>query len=243
MLDEPLRRRAHDLEQGADRPSHSPLLGSAASGATVAPAATTNSNVGSSSITWMPTSRRIVSAFVIATSSATSGTSRTSSRQVASHHPSPLLTLHEPSNTTGNFKAVLTERETTNRLMLRARDAMDRDYAGPSTSRTSPASRCCSLAHFIRVFKASFGETPHRYLQRRRVERAMYLLRDDRPQRHRRVHGRRVRQPRHLQPHLQRRSSASRRRSSARRGPRCRGVPHVLRRRPGRRPSSFGEAS
>lgn len=32
-------------------------------------------------------------------------------------------------------------------------------------------------AHFIRTFHHAFGETPHRYLQRRRVERAMYLLR------------------------------------------------------------------
>ena len=28
------------------------------------------------------------------------------------------------------------------------------------------------------MFKATFGETPHRYLQRRRVERAMFLLRE-----------------------------------------------------------------
>src|SRR3712207_4179772 len=34
-----------------------------------------------------------------------------------------------------------------------------------------------SEAHFIRTFRATFGETPHRYLQRRRVERAMWLLR------------------------------------------------------------------
>lgn len=33
-------------------------------------------------------------------------------------------------------------------------------------------------AHFIRTFRATFGETPHRYLQRRRVERAMALLRN-----------------------------------------------------------------
>jgi AraC-like DNA-binding protein len=32
-------------------------------------------------------------------------------------------------------------------------------------------------AHFIREFRATFGETPHRYLQRRRIERAMTLLR------------------------------------------------------------------
>ena len=34
-----------------------------------------------------------------------------------------------------------------------------------------------SEAHFIRSFRAAFGEPPHRYLQRRRVERAMFLLR------------------------------------------------------------------
>ena len=35
-----------------------------------------------------------------------------------------------------------------------------------------------SEAHFIREFRATFAETPHRYLQRRRVERATYLLRE-----------------------------------------------------------------
>jgi AraC-like DNA-binding protein len=34
-----------------------------------------------------------------------------------------------------------------------------------------------SEAHFIRTFRATFGEAPHRHLQRRRVERAMFLLR------------------------------------------------------------------
>ncbi len=62
--------------------------------------------------------------------------------------------------------------------MLRARDAMDRAYAQPmdliSLSRVANVSE----AHFIRTFKATFGETPHRYLQRRRVERAMFLLRE-----------------------------------------------------------------
>ena len=35
-----------------------------------------------------------------------------------------------------------------------------------------------SPSHFSRTFRAVFGETPHRYLQRRRIERAMALLRD-----------------------------------------------------------------
>ena len=34
-----------------------------------------------------------------------------------------------------------------------------------------------SVSQFGRVFKEVYGETPHRYLQRRRVERAMTLLR------------------------------------------------------------------
>ncbi|MGZ6328586.1 MAG: helix-turn-helix transcriptional regulator, partial [Candidatus Limnocylindrales bacterium] len=35
-----------------------------------------------------------------------------------------------------------------------------------------------SAAHFSRSFREVFGETPHRYLQRRRVERSMFLLRE-----------------------------------------------------------------
>ena len=62
--------------------------------------------------------------------------------------------------------------------MLRARDAMDRDYAGPLDVATLASIAHVSEAHFIRVFRATFGETPHRYLQRRRVERAMFLLRE-----------------------------------------------------------------
>lgn len=61
--------------------------------------------------------------------------------------------------------------------MLRARDTMDRAYAQALDIPTLAAVACVSPAHFIRTFKQTFGETPHRYLQRRRVERAMFLLR------------------------------------------------------------------
>jgi AraC-like DNA-binding protein len=67
--------------------------------------------------------------------------------------------------------------EDENRRLLRARDAMDRDYALPLDVPKLASIACVSKAHFIRTFKSTFGETPHRYLQRRRVERAMYLLR------------------------------------------------------------------
>jgi transcriptional regulator GlxA family with amidase domain len=67
--------------------------------------------------------------------------------------------------------------EHSNRRLLRARDAMDREYAEPLDVATLARIAHVSEAHFIRTFRAAFGETPHRYLQRRRVERAMFLLR------------------------------------------------------------------
>ena len=55
---------------------------------------------------------------------------------------------------------------------------MDRAYAEPLDIRAVAAVAYVSEAHFIRTFRAVFGETPHRYLQRRRVERSMFLLRE-----------------------------------------------------------------
>ena len=76
----------------------------------------------------------------------------------------------------------LSQREDTNRRMLRARDEMDRRYAEPLDVPTLAAIAHLSASQFGRVFKDVYGETPHRYLQRRRVERAMTLLRQtDRP--------------------------------------------------------------
>ena len=72
---------------------------------------------------------------------------------------------------------MVSDRELSNRLLLRARDAMDRRYRDELDIAALAEIACVSQAHFIRRFKATFGETPHRYLQRRRVERAMYMLR------------------------------------------------------------------
>ena len=54
---------------------------------------------------------------------------------------------------------------------------MDRAFAEPLCIPRLARIAEVSEAHFIRTFRATFGETPHRYLQRRRVERAMFLLR------------------------------------------------------------------
>lgn len=64
------------------------------------------------------------------------------------------------------------------RRLLHARDAMDRSYADALNVEGLAGSVFLSRAHFIRSFRDTFGETPHRYLQRRRLERAMALLRE-----------------------------------------------------------------
>ena len=68
--------------------------------------------------------------------------------------------------------------ESDNRRLLRARDVIDRTPAAPLDVAALASVACMSTAHFIRSFKAAFGETPHRYRQRRRLERAMRLLRE-----------------------------------------------------------------
>ncbi|QIZ36142.1 helix-turn-helix domain-containing protein [Saccharopolyspora sp. ASAGF58] len=71
----------------------------------------------------------------------------------------------------------MSPQEDQNRRLLRARDAMDRDFARPLDVAALAGIALMSPTHFTRSFRSTFGETPHRYLQRRRIERAMALLR------------------------------------------------------------------
>jgi AraC-like DNA-binding protein len=63
------------------------------------------------------------------------------------------------------------------RHLLRVRDLIDRAFAGPLDVPALARSAYVSEDYFSRSFKAAFGETPHRYLLRRRMERAKALLR------------------------------------------------------------------
>jgi AraC-like DNA-binding protein len=61
--------------------------------------------------------------------------------------------------------------------LRRARDHVDRRYAEPLDLDALAAVAGVSKYHFARSFAAAYGETPVRYLTRRRVERAQDLLR------------------------------------------------------------------
>ena len=63
------------------------------------------------------------------------------------------------------------------RHLLRARDLADRRYAEPLDVPELARAARLSPAHFSREFARAFGETPHRYLLTRRMERAAALLR------------------------------------------------------------------
>jgi AraC-like DNA-binding protein len=63
------------------------------------------------------------------------------------------------------------------RMLRQARDRIDRDYAEPVGIPALAAAAGYSTTHFIRAFRAAYGETPGAYRTRRRVERACELLR------------------------------------------------------------------
>lgn len=61
--------------------------------------------------------------------------------------------------------------------LRRARDFIDREYAGPLDVSVMATTAFMSPAHFSRSFRAAFGETPYSYLMTRRIERAKAFLR------------------------------------------------------------------
>ncbi|HLH82672.1 MAG TPA: AraC family transcriptional regulator [Trebonia sp.] len=63
------------------------------------------------------------------------------------------------------------------RMLRMARDRIDRDYREEIGIAALARGAGYSREHFIRAFRAAYGETPGRYRSRRRVERACELLR------------------------------------------------------------------
>jgi AraC-like DNA-binding protein len=63
------------------------------------------------------------------------------------------------------------------RHLLRAKDLADARYFEPLTVADLAGAARLSPSHFSREFRRTFGESPHRYLLTRRLERAAALLR------------------------------------------------------------------
>jgi AraC-like DNA-binding protein len=63
------------------------------------------------------------------------------------------------------------------RHLRRARDLIDRQFSDDLDLEAIAAAASVSKYHFVREFSAAFGETPIRYLTRRRIERAQDLIR------------------------------------------------------------------
>ncbi|CAN5877800.1 helix-turn-helix transcriptional regulator [soil metagenome] len=61
--------------------------------------------------------------------------------------------------------------------LRRARDHIDRHFREPLDLHVLAGVAGVSKYHFARTFEATYGETPIRYLTRRRIERAQDLLR------------------------------------------------------------------
>jgi AraC-like DNA-binding protein len=64
------------------------------------------------------------------------------------------------------------------RHLLRAKDLVDARYREPLDVADLARAARLSRAHFSRQFRREFGESPHQYLQMRRLERAAALLRN-----------------------------------------------------------------
>lgn len=65
-------------------------------------------------------------------------------------------------------------------LLARSREFLAEHYDSALTLSDAADVACLSPFHFHRLFQRAFGETPHDFLTRRRLEHAMTLLRQGR---------------------------------------------------------------
>jgi AraC-like DNA-binding protein len=75
----------------------------------------------------------------------------------------------------GQLSAALVNDDTFRRL-CRARDLLAEQYQSQILLEATAREACLSPFHFHRLFRATFGETPHDFLTRRRMDRARHLL-------------------------------------------------------------------
>jgi AraC-like DNA-binding protein len=69
--------------------------------------------------------------------------------------------------------------DTTFRRLIRARDLLAAGHATPIRLDQAAREACLSPFHFQRLFARTFGESPHQFVTRLRMERARRLLEAD----------------------------------------------------------------
>lgn len=67
------------------------------------------------------------------------------------------------------------------RRIVQAKLFIDANYADKIDLNNISDEACFSKFHFIRLFKSIYGKTPHQYLTSVRIEKALQLLRADKP--------------------------------------------------------------
>lgn len=75
----------------------------------------------------------------------------------------------------GRLSPTLVNDDTFRRL-CRARDLIAEQYQSQIFLEAAAREACLSPFHFHRLFRSTFGETPHDFLTRRRMDRARHLL-------------------------------------------------------------------
>jgi AraC-like DNA-binding protein len=66
------------------------------------------------------------------------------------------------------------------RRLCRGRDLLASEYSSRVLLEHAAREACLSEYHFHRLFRATFGETPHDFLTRLRMDRARKMLASDR---------------------------------------------------------------
>lgn len=61
--------------------------------------------------------------------------------------------------------------------VCRAKEFMDTSFSGNITLEKISKEACLSQFHFLRLFKIMFNETPHQYIIKKRIQKALSLLR------------------------------------------------------------------
>jgi len=88
-----------------------------------------------------------------------------------------LKTQHTVRDEVGNLPAIrAATREELWRRVNRARDYLHANLNCSLRLSTVAQIACLSPFHLLRVFQSAFGQTPHQYLNRCRIERAKFLL-------------------------------------------------------------------